>query len=357
MISTQHKINITKTENSRLNEFDPENIQFGKVFSDHMFVADYKDGEWTNLAICPYKDIPLSPATSALHYGQALFEGLKAYKNLKGEVLTFRPLANAQRLNASADRLCMPHFPTDLFQEALFQLLELDKGWVPNKAGSSLYVRPFMFATDNYIGVKPSDTYKFIIFTCPVGAYYSKPVKVKVESFFSRACEGGVGRAKAAGNYAASLFPAIQAQKEGYDQLIWTDAKEHKYIEESGTMNIMFIVDNQIYTPTTSGTILPGITRDSVLRIARDWDMVVNETSIHVEELQRALKQGRVQEAFGTGTAATIARIDTISYDGVDYKLPPFTENDFAVRMGNYLEDLKRGNVEDNYTWVKKVCD
>lgn len=317
---------------------------------------DYIDGEWTNMVVGPYQEVSLSPATSALHYGQALFEGLKAYKNEQGEVLTFRPLANAQRLNASAARLCMPTIPEELFKEALFKLIGMDAAWVPDRPGASLYIRPFMFATDAYIGVKPSDTYKFMIFTCPVGAYYTKPVKVKIETFYSRACEGGVGRAKAAGNYAASLYPAAQAKKEGYDQLIWTDAKEHKYIEESGTMNVMFIIDGQLHTPTTSSTILPGITRDSVLRIARDWDVPIHESSIHIEELGRALEQGRVQEAFGTGTAATIARIETIGLNGKDYRLPEISADDFGTRVGTYLDQLKRGMVEDNRGWVKKIA-
>ncbi len=355
MISLDQKIKITKTSEPRLAEFDQENIIFGKNFADHMFVANYRDGEWTDLEIMPYGPLTLSPATSAIHYGQSVFEGLKAYRNLDDEVFLFRPDANARRLNASAERMCMPSMPTDIFEEAVKKLILLDKDWIPNKPGSSLYVRPYMFATDNYIGVKPSDTYKFIIFTCPVGAYYSEPVRVKIETMYSRACEGGVGRAKAAGNYAASLFPAKKAKEEGYHQLIWTDAKEHKYIEESGTMNVMFVVDNTLHTPTTVGTILPGITRDSVLKMAQSWGMNVEESTIHVEELVRALKAGRVQEAFGTGTAATIARIKTIGHDGVDYDLPDFTENDFSIRMGNFLEDLKRGKEEDKFGWVKKI--
>jgi branched-chain amino acid aminotransferase len=355
MISTDHKIKISKTSNSKLQTFDQENISFGKSFADHMFVADYKDGEWGDLRIEPYGPLNLSPATSAIHYGQSLFEGLKAFRDIDKQIYLFRPEANASRLNASAERMCMPAFPEDLFVQAVTELITLDKDWIPNVPGSSLYIRPFMFATDDYIGVKPSDTYKFIIFTCPVGAYYNEPVKVKIETLYSRACEGGVGRAKAAGNYAASLYPAKKAQEEGYHQLIWTDAKEHKYIEESGTMNIMFLIDDTLYTPSTGGTILPGITRDSVLKIAQSWGVKINETSVHVEELVRALKAGRVKEAFGTGTAATIARISTIGHDGTDYILPPFKEDDFSIRMGLFLEDLKRGKEKDNWGWVKKV--
>ncbi|MDA0713986.1 MAG: branched-chain amino acid aminotransferase [Bacteroidetes bacterium] len=349
------KFKITKTTNSRLKEFDQTNIQFGKIFADHMFEMNYRNGEWTDMEIKPYGPLSLAPSTSAIHYGQSIFEGLKAYRNLDDEVFIFRPEANSTRLNASAERMCMPSIPKELFLSALKQLVMIDKEWIPNVPGTSLYIRPFLFATDEFIGVKPSDNYKFMVFTCPVGTYYSEPVRVKIETMYSRACEGGVGRVKAAGNYAASLYPAKKAKEEGYHQLIWTDAKEHKYIEESGTMNMMFVVDNVLYTPTTSGTILPGITRDSVLKIAQSWGMQTNESSIHVEELVRALKGGRVQEAFGTGTAATIARIKTIGHEGTDYNLPAFTEKDFSIRILNYLEDLKRGREKDTWNWVTKI--
>lgn len=349
------KFKITKTKESRLAEFDQENIPFGKVFADHMFEMNYVNGQWQDMEIKPYAPMMISPAMSALHYGQSIFEGLKAYRNINNEVSVFRPYANASRMNASADRMCMPEIPKELFVEAIFELLKIDEQWIPNKPGTSLYIRPFMFATDAYLGVKPSESYKFLVFTCPVGAYYTEPVRVKIETMYSRACEGGVGRAKAAGNYAASLYPAKKAKEEGYHQLIWTDAKEHKYIEESGTMNMMFLVDDTIYTPTTSGTILPGITRDSVLKIAASWGYQINESSIHVEELVRSLKAGKVKEAFGTGTAATIARIKTIGHDGHDYDLPPFTEEDFSIRMLNFLEDLKRGKEDDQWNWVYKV--
>lgn len=349
------KFKVTKVAKSRIDELDEDNIPFGKVFADHMFEMNYVDGKWSDMEIKPYGPMELSPAISALHYGQSIFEGLKAYRNLEKETMVFRPYANATRMNASAVLMCMPEIPKELFVEAVFELLKVDSQWIPNKAGTSLYIRPFMFATDNYLGVKPSETYKFLIFTCPVGSYYTEPVKVKIETMYSRACEGGVGRAKAAGNYAASLYPARKAKEEGYHQLIWTDAKEHKYIEESGTMNMMFLVDDTLYTPTTSGTILPGITRDSVLKIAQSWGYEINESSIHVEELTRLLKAGKVKEAFGTGTAATIARIKSIGYDGVDYNLPSFAEDDFSIRILNFLEDLKRGKEEDLWSWVYKV--
>ncbi len=355
MISTEETIKIVPIKKSRLDDVDFENLPFGRVFSDHMFEMDYIDGQWTNMTVHPYKNLSLSPASSVLHYGQAIFEGMKAYKNSDDEIFLFRARDNANRMNSSARRLCMPEIPKELFLEALLSLVKIDSKWVPDIAGFSLYIRPFMIATDSYIGVKASETYKFLIFTCPVGAYYAEPLKVKIEQFYSRAAEGGIGRTKAAGNYAASLFPAMMAKKQGYHQLIWTDAKEHKYIEESGTMNVMFVVDNILYTPTTSGTILPGITRDSVLTIAKDWGMEVQESSIHVEELVTALKEGRVQEAFGTGTAATIARISTIGYNDKDYELPPFSENDFSIRVAERLEDIKRGKANDRFGWICKI--
>ena len=357
MLTAPTDISIEKVTQSRVKEMNMDDIPFGRYFSDHMFEMEYRDGLWGPMSIRPYAPLSLSPATSAIHYGQSLFEGMKAYRDLDGQVYLFRPSANALRLNASAERLCMPQLPPEIFVQAIKSLVMLDKEWIPNKAGSSLYIRPFMFATDDYIGVKPSDTYRFMIFTCPVGPYYNEPVKVKIETMYSRACEGGVGRAKAAGNYAASLYPAQKAKEEGYHQLIWTDAKEHKYIEESGTMNVMFLIDDTLYTPVTSGTILPGITRDSVLKIAEHWGIRTMETSVHVEELVRALKMGRVKEAFGTGTAATIARIKSIAYDGVDYELPGFKEDDFSIRMGNYMEDLKRGNEPDPFGWVVPLID
>jgi branched-chain amino acid aminotransferase len=348
-------IKIIKTEKSRISEVDFSNLPFGRIFSDHMFVMDYADGEWKNPQIVPYGDLPVSPAMSAIHYGQSIFEGLKAFKNDSGEISIFRPTANAERLNKSAERMAIPELPQDVFMEALTTLIDVDKNWVSKEQGASLYIRPYIFATDTYIGIKPSDTYKFIIFTCPVGAYYSEPVKVKVETHFTRAAQGGVGAAKAAGNYAASLYPARFAQKEGYHQLVWTDSLEHKYIEESGTMNIMFVIDGALVTPELNGTILPGITRDSVLTVARSWGMKVEERKVSVDEIEKALKENRVTEMFGAGTAATIAHIQLININGVDYTLPSIPERDFSNKVYNFLNDLKTGKVEDTFGWIYRV--
>jgi len=347
---------VSKTTNSKLASADFSNLVFGKTISDHMFVADYKNGEWTNLRIEPYAPLQLNPANATLHYGQSIFEGMKAYKNEAGEIIIFRGDANWRRLNESAVRMCMPEIPQEIFMDGLLSLLDLDRAWVPSTKGASLYVRPFMFATDDYIGVKPSDTFKFIIFTCPVGNYYSKPVSVKVETKFTRAVAGGTGAAKTAGNYAASLYPALQAQKAGYDQLLWTDGKSHSFIEESGTMNVMFKIDGKIITaPTNTGTILKGITRDSVIQLAKDWDETLEERFLSVSELEKALEEGTIEEAFGTGTAATIAHIARININGKDYTLPEKDMNSFSYRVLAELDGIKYGEIEDTHHWVIKI--
>ncbi|MGK7392573.1 MAG: branched-chain amino acid aminotransferase [Candidatus Cyclobacteriaceae bacterium M2_1C_046] len=348
-------IKINKTADTKLSDIDFNNIQFGQIYSDHEFIADYKNGEWQNFRITPYEDLKISPASPAIHYGQSIFEGLKAYKNEKGELLIFRPDQNFERLNISARRMVLPELPEEVFMEGLKTLLDLDRSWVPNKPNTSLYIRPFIFSADEYIGIRPSKSFKFMIITCPVGAYYSKPVKVKIETEFTRAVKGGTGYAKAAGNYAGALYPAKLAQDKGYDQLIWTDGIEHKYIEESGTMNIMFVIDGKLVTPAVSDSILSGITRDSVLTIARDWGMEVEERKVSVEEIIKALEEGKLTEAFGAGTAATIAPIELIGYKGKDYKLPPVEEREFANKVLAELDAIRTGKKEDPYGWVMKI--
>ncbi|MGK7396500.1 MAG: branched-chain amino acid aminotransferase [Candidatus Cyclobacteriaceae bacterium M3_2C_046] len=347
-------IEINRIKRSKIDQVDFKNIKFGKVYSDHMFISDF-DKEWADFRIIPYGNLSLSPGTSVIHYGQSIFEGLKAHKNEKGEILVFRPFDNHKRMNVSAERMCIPAIPEEVFMGGLTRLIELDKSWVPDQPGTSLYIRPYMFATDEYIGIRPSDTFKFIIFSCPVGAYYSKPVKVKVETYYSRSFEGGTGFAKAAGNYAVSLYPMVMAQKQGYDQLIWTDGKTHQYIEESGTMNIMFVIDDTLITAPAGNTILKGITRHSVLTLARDWGYKVDERRVTVAEVIDAIKSNRLQEAFGTGTAATIAHIKTIGHEGTDYELPPVEEREFSNKVFNTLEDLKYGRIEDKFGWIYKI--
>ena len=349
-------ISVTKTTQSKLSETDFSSLVFGKSISDHMFVADYQNGTWGDLRIVPYGPMEIYPGNATLHYGQAIFEGMKAYKNEKGEVLVFRAEANAKRLNESATRMCMPTLPENIFIEALRQLLAVDKGWVPQEMGSSLYIRPFMFAMDNYLGVKPSESYRFMIFTSPVGAYYTKPVSVKVETIYTRATEGGTGEAKAAGNYAASLYPAQLAQQEGYDQLLWTDGKTHSQIEESGTMNVMFKIKGTLITaPTGKGTILKGITRDSVIQLAKDWGQKLEERFLTVAELQESLENGTMEEAFGVGTAATIAFIHKIHVNGKDYLLPEPTTDAFSKNALKTLDGIKYGVLQDPHQWMLSI--
>jgi len=348
-------IKITKTTNSKINELDYNNVPFGKIYSDHMFIADYEDGEWKNFEIKPYGDLALSPATSAIHYGQSIFEGMKAHKWEDGSINIFRASENAKRLNTSAKRMCMPELPEEIFLEALTQLVKLDNAWVPPTEGTSLYIRPYMFATDAFIGVKPSETYKFMIFTCPVGKYYSEPVKVKIEEEYVRSADNGVGFAKAAGNYAASLYPAKLGQEQGYHQLVWTDAKTHEYIEESGTMNIVFQIGDTLITPKSSSTILDGITRRSIVQLAKDNNIKIEERSIKVQEVIDAAKNGTLLDAFGAGTAATIAHVDIINFRGTDYKLPEVSERKYSNMLAKNLMDIKKGLADDTHNWNFKI--
>ncbi|MBS1637960.1 MAG: branched-chain amino acid aminotransferase [Bacteroidetes bacterium] len=348
-------IAIKKTTHSRVSEQDVNNVPFGKCFSDHMFVAEYANGKWEKCYITPYADVPMSYAISALHYGQAIFEGMKAYKMENGETALFRPLENMNRLNKSAVRMAMPEVPEDIFMGGLLELLRLDEKWIPTSETGSLYIRPFLIATDEAIGVKASDTYKFIIITCPAGKYYTEPIKVLVETNYIRAVEGGIGFVKAAGNYGRSLYPTKLAQQKGYQQVIWTDAKTHSYVEESGTMNLMFVIDNTVITPSTSDTILSGITRDSVLKLARDWGMKVEERKVSLKEIVEAHEKGTLQEAFGVGTAATIAHIVGIGFEGKDYALPPVEDRKFSTKIDETLRNIRKGKVEDKFNWMYKV--
>src|SRR5258705_4291407 len=270
--------NITKVEHSRLKDFDMSKIPFGKYFTDHMLEVDYENGEWKTPEIKPYQPLLLEPSVAALHYGQAIFEGIKAYKDAEGNAYIFRPYDNFKRFNISAERLVMPAVPEEIFIEGMRKLVSIDKNWIPQKADHSLYIRPFMFATDPMLGVKPSDTYKFFILLSPSGPYYSAPMRIYVEEAYTRAAPGGVGFSKNAGNYAASLLPTELAKKKGYDQILWTDAFEHKYVQEVGTMNVMFIIGDKAVTPgLDEGTILAGVTRDTVITLLKESGITVEE--------------------------------------------------------------------------------
>lgn len=348
----RYEIKIEKVKKTRLPDVDLENVVFGRTFADHMLVCDYYDGQWHDINIMPYQNISISPATTALHYGQEIFEGLKAYKDNNNNPLLFRPDANLKRMNHSAQRMCMPEIPEEIFIEGLRKLIELDKDWIPTHDGASLYIRPFMFAMDEYVGIKAADSYKFIIFTCPVGAYYPEPIKIKIEQYYTRAAEGGTGAAKAAGNYAASLYPACLAQAQGYRQLLWTDGKEHKWIEESGTMNIFFVIDGKIITPALDGNILDGITRNCVLTLLKDNNYDVEERRISVDEVVEASNAGLISEVFGTGTAATIAHITAIGYNDIEFQYPPVQDRKISNWLLDTLEKIKHREIADKYNWI-----
>ncbi|MGF1532144.1 MAG: branched-chain amino acid aminotransferase [Bernardetiaceae bacterium] len=349
-------LSIEKVEESRLPNMDFDNLTFGRAYADHMFITDYDGTAWVNSRIVPYGSLLMSPATSALHYGQAIFEGLKAYRNEAGQVMVFRPDENLKRLNKSAVRMCMPELPEEIYFQALNELLRLDAGWIPQKQGMALYIRPFMFATDAYVGLQPSLTYRFMIFCSPVGAYYKEPVRVKIETHYTRAVAGGTGFAKAAGNYAGSLYPAKLAQQQGYHQLIWTDAITHSYIEEAGTMNVMFVLGDTLVTPPAGDTVLSGITRKSVLTLVKDWGVRVEERRVSVREVIDHLEAGTLKEAFGVGTAATISPICLIGFDGRDYEIPVgSTEAHLSVRILQTLNDIRYGRIPDTYQWVHLI--
>lgn len=350
------EIEIQKTKDSRIKTVDFKNLPFGRIFSDHMFVAEYNDGAWVSTKIVPYGPISYSPAMMSLHYGQAIFEGMKAYKTKEGNITVFRPLENWARLNKSALRMCMPEVPEEIFMEGLTKLLKLDHNWIPTEEGSSMYIRPFMFSTDEFVGVSPSKSYSFIIFTCPVGKYYSKPLKVRIETEYIRAAKGGVGFSKNAGNYGGSLYPTKLAHDAGYDQIIWTDASTHQYVEEAGTMNLMFVIDNVLVTAPTGDTILDGVTRKSILEITRDWGMKVEERLLSITEVIESIKSGKLTEAFGAGTAAVIAPISVIGYNGVDYEINmDNSANSVAMKLFKAIDDIKLGRINDEKGWVYTI--
>lgn len=346
------QIKIDRVEKSRIHEVDFDNIPFGREFADHMFIADYENGKWDAFRIVPYGAMEFQPAMLGLHYGQTIFEGMKAYRNSNGEIMMFRPEDNFKRLNKSAERMCMPTIPVELMMDALRELLKVDTEWVPKSTSSALYIRPFMFATDEFLGVKPSDKYRCIIFTGPVGPYYTTPLKVKVEENYTRAAKGGTGFAKAGGNYGGALYPTKLAQQDGYHQLLWTDSIEHKYIEESGTMNVMFQIGDALVTAPTGDTILKGITRDSVLKLAASLGITVEERRISVEEIVVAHKHGQLLDAFGVGTAATIAPIELIGYRGNDMMLPPVEERKLSKQISDGLKAIRYGETEDPFGWM-----
>ncbi len=348
--TNSYSIRVEPTKQSRLSQVDFNNLKFGQIMSDHMLVANYDNGAWTDVSIVPYGDLLISPSMSSLHYGQAIFEGIKAYKFADDTVSIFRPDQNWERFNKSAKRLQMPEVPKELFLDGLKQLLNVDKQWVPSIDGTSLYIRPFLFGTEPALGVHPSASYKFIIITCPVGAYYSKPISLKVETYYTRAVSGGVGFSKNAGNYALSLYPTQLANDEGYDQIMWTDAAEHKYIEEAGTANLIFRIGDSIITPHVE-TILHGVTRRTIMELAEKWGYTIEQRNVSVAELIEGIENGTVSEAFAAGTAATVTHISRIGFEGKDYELPPVEGREFSNKVLDYLNQLRYGKVDDPFGW------
>jgi branched-chain amino acid aminotransferase len=348
-------ISITKAERSKLQDISLENMPFGKYFTDHMLEADYENGEWKNIEIKPYQPLLLSPSVAALHYGQAIFEGIKAYKDADGNASIFRPLDNYRRFNASADRMQMPEVPEELFMEGMRQLIEIDKNWIPDKQDHSLYIRPFMFSSDELIGVRPSDTYKFMIILSPTGPYYTAPMRIYVEEKYVRAVPGGVGYAKAAGNYGAAMYATAEAKKKGYDQVLWTDAFEHKYVQECGTMNVFFIIGNTAITPSLDqGTILDGVTRQSTITLLKEMGFTVEEKELSIDDIIEAYKANLLYEVFGTGTAATISLIKELRYK--DFVMKFDVENwKTAPTVKKWLTDIREGRREDKYNWMQKI--
>lgn len=349
-------IAITKVSESKLQKTPFEKLVFGKDFTDHMLVADYENGEWKNVEIMPFQAMLFLPSMAALHYGQSIFEGIKAYKSDQGEAAIFRPYDNWKRFNLSAQRMQMPDVPEEIFIEGMRQLVELEKDWIPAKPDHSLYIRPFMFATDESLGVHASEKYKFLIILSPTGPYYSAPMKIAVEETYTRAAPGGVGFAKNAGNYGGSLLAAKKAKEQGYDQVLWTDAFEHKWLQEVGTMNVFFVIDNVAITPSLEeGTILNGITRDSAIIMLRDMGMQVAERRIHIDELIAAYEKGTFTEMFGTGTAATISRIKELRYQDFSMYFD-LEECNIAKDLKARLTDIREGRAADTYGWMMPVA-
>ena len=345
-----NKLKITKIEESKVSSIDFNNLAFGKTFTDHMYVADYIDGEWTNMEILPLEKLSVHPGNLAWHYGQSIFEGMKASKSKDGVPMLFRPEEHIYRLNASARRMCMPEFPEDMFVEAIHTLVHMEQAWIPPQEGSALYLRPLMFAMDEALGVRPSTNYKMLIMALPVGPYYSKPVSLLAETSYIRAANGGVGEAKTAGNYAASLYPAKLAKEAGYDQVMWLDAKEFKYIQEVGTMNIFFVIGDTVVTPETTGTILKGITRKSAIEILKFHDYKVEERLITIDEVVAAHESGELKEVFGAGTAAVIAKVSKIGYQGKDMVLTGNTEVGDLIKKT--INGLRLGTEVDHWNWT-----
>lgn len=352
--STVH-FKTTRTASSRIHQLDPRNIQFGKLYSDHMFMAHYENGAWNTGEIVPYENLSFSPATTFFHYGQSIFEGVKAYRDIHGKVSVFRPYDNWKRMNRSAARMAMPDIPEEMFLEGVRSLVALDQEWVPTEEDTSLYIRPFLVAVDEFIGVKPAEKFNFYIITSPAGPYYAKPVSIYVQDKYVRAFPGGIGYTKAAGNYGATMLPTMEIRKKGYDQILWTDGMTHKYVQEIGTMNVFFVIGDTVVTPEISETILDGVTRMSVIALLRDKGVQVEERALSIDEIVEAHRNGLLKEAFGTGTAASIAPIAALTYLDIKMELPDLSTWHIANSLKKEMNDIRYGRIPDTRGWLMPV--
>jgi len=349
------EINIRKTSHSRIHQVDFEHLEFGKHTSDHMLICDYFYGEWREPQIVPFANLSLSPATLVFHYGQTVFEGMKAFRMEDGAINIFRMDRHYDRFVRSLERMSMAVVPREIFIEGLKTLVSLDQEWVPRQNDCALYLRPFVIATEKGFGVKVSSEYRFLIFTSPVPSVYAKPIKLKVETDYIRAASGGTGFAKCGGNYGGAFYPTQLARQQGYDQVLWTDAAENRFIEESGMMNVMFVIDDTIVTPPLSDTILDGVTRDSLLTLARDMGFKTQEKRISVDELEKSFRDKVITEAFGVGTAAVVAPVGSININDIDYHLPQYSHENLSFKLKNKLEKIRTGREEDPHNWNYRV--
>ena len=352
-------IKITRTTCPKQKPQDESKLGFGHIFTDHMFMMDWdKEHGWHDAQILPYGPIQLDPSCSVLHYSQTIFEGLKAYRTADGDIQLFRPQENFKRLNNSNERMCIPKVDEDFMLEALKTLIEIDKDWVPHSEGAALYIRPFMFATEAAVGVHPASSYKFVIILSPVGAYYPEgvnPVKIYVEDEYVRATKGGTGFTKCGGNYAASIAAQVKAEQLGYTQVLWLDGVERRYVEEVGTMNVMFMINDEIITAPCEGTVLPGVTRDSIIQILRSWGYQVSERHLAIDELMQAGHDGTLQEAFGTGTAAVISPIGELRYRDDEVIIHDFQTGELTQKLYDTLTGIQWGDIEDTFGWTREV--
>lgn len=347
---------IEKSSNLRIGNFDPENFDFGDHFIDHMVICEYENGQWNEPKLMPYGPLSFTPANMTFNYGQACFEGMKAYKDKEGNVFLFRPEKNFKRINKSAVRLAMPEVPEEVFMNGLKALMDVDRAWIPSGEGTSLYIRPLIFATEEALKARISNKYMFAIVATPVKSYYTKPVSVKISDYYSRAASGGVGAAKAAGNYAGAFYPTQLAIKEGYEQVIWTDDATHEYFEESGTMNVFVRINNTIYTPKTSDKILDGVTRDSFIQLAKRRGIEVVEGDVKVKDVLDAHAKGELKEVWGVGTAVVTSVFEALGYKDEKYELPKLPEGEsYAMLLKKDLVDIQTNTAEDPFGWRVKV--